>query len=104
LVHSYPSSVNTVANRFQDVNSAVKSIVNSSNDAYRMMRNLVSTMIQSNAEMAAEQEHALVITTNGFQTRMGVVNELVTEAAVSLGNMKDRMVSSKRLHSKMANS
>lgn len=59
------------------------------NDAYRMIRNLVSTMVQSNAEMAAEQEHAISVTTNNLKSSLGGINELVAENEGRLVNIHD---------------
>jgi len=70
----------------------MKSVMSSSGDVYRMMRNLVNTMIHSSAEMAAEHEQALAVTTNTFQSRMRGINELTRTTQQELGSMKDVVV------------
>jgi hypothetical protein len=70
----------------------MKSVMSSSGDVYRMMRNLVNTMIHSNAEMAAEHEQAIAVTTNTFQSRMRRINELAQTTQQDLGTMKDVVV------------
>jgi hypothetical protein len=81
----------------QDVNSAMKSILGSSNDAMRVMSNFVQTMVQGNAEMAAEQQGALEVT-NRFQTRMGDINEMAAETKLAFMAMRSTLVISPRMN------
>ena len=81
----------------QDVNSAMKSILGSSNDAMRVMSNFLQTMVQGNAEMAAEQQGALEVT-NRFQTRMGDINEMAAETKLAFVAMRNTLVISPRMN------
>ena len=54
-----------------------------------MIRNLVSTMVQSNAEMAAEQEHAISVTANNLKFSLGGIKDLLGENEGRLLNMQD---------------
>lgn len=71
----------------------VKSVVAGTNDAYQIIRNLVNTMIQSNAEMASEQEHVIAVSTNNLKTSLGGINTLVAGSEGRLMNMQDAIVS-----------
>jgi hypothetical protein len=82
----------------QDVNSAMKSILGSSNDAMRVMSNFVQTMVQGNAEMAAEQQGALEVVTDRFQTRMGDINALAAETKLGLLVMQSTLVISSQMN------
>jgi len=61
-----------------------------------MIRNLVNTMVHSNAEMAAEQEKAIAATTKNLKISLGGINDLVTSNEGKLANMHDVMVSNSR--------
>jgi hypothetical protein len=74
----------------------MKSILGSSNDAMRVMSNFVQTMVQGNAEMAAEQQGALEVT-NRFQTRMGDINEMAAETKLAFMAMRSTLVISPRM-------
>jgi len=82
----------------QDVNSAMKSILGTSNDAMRVMSTFVQTMVQGNAEMAAEQQGALEVVTDQFQTRMGDVNALAAETKLGLLVMRSTLVISSQMN------
>jgi hypothetical protein len=81
---------------FQDVNSAMKSILNSSNDAMRVMSTFVQTMVQGNAQIAAEHEVALEVATNRFQTRMGGIHAMAEETEIAFAAMRSTLVTSLR--------
>lgn len=56
-----------------------------------MIRNLVNTVVQSNAEMAASQEHALQVATGIIQTRLTSVSDSVAVAGTQI-NTYHRMI------------
>lgn len=79
--------------RLQEANLAVKSIIIGTNDAFRLMKTLLTTTMQANAEMAAEQERALVTTTKTLKTSMGGVHDLVGQAEIGLTGVQGQIVS-----------
>jgi hypothetical protein len=76
----------------QDVNSAMKSILGSSNDAMHVMSNFVQIMVQGNAQMAAEQQGALEVVTNRFHTRMGNINSVAGETELAFMKIRNTLV------------
>lgn len=82
----------------QDVNSAMKSILGSSNDAMRVMSNFVQTMVQGNAEMAAGQQGALEVVTNRFQTRMGNINAMAEKSELAFVTLRNTLVISPQMN------
>lgn len=54
----------------------------------------MQTVLQGNAEMAAEQEKALTTATNSFQRRVGEVNSVISETEASVLVIQDALVSS----------
>jgi len=58
-----------------------------------MLRNLVETVIQSNAEVAAEQEQALMVTTSHAKSQMEDLNQLAAETGASITELKESIVS-----------
>ena len=57
-----------------------------------MVKNLVTTMIQSNAEMAAEQERNLAASKTNFEMSVGDLNQRILETGASLGQFQSVMV------------
>ena len=70
----------------------MKSILSSSNDAMHVMSTFVQSMVQGNAQMAAEQEVALEVATNRFQTRMGDINAMAGETELAFVTMRSTLV------------
>ncbi|KAK8903948.1 hypothetical protein QC760_007385 [Botrytis cinerea] len=66
-----------------DVASALRSILGSTGDIQRVMKNVVDTVLQSNAEMAAAQEQALVATSGNAKSRLENINALAENAESS---------------------
>ncbi|KAJ8062796.1 hypothetical protein OCU04_008054 [Sclerotinia nivalis] len=66
-----------------DVASALRSILGSTGDIQRVMKNVVDTVLQSNAEMAAAQEQALVATSGTAKSRLEDINALAENAESS---------------------
>ncbi|KAG4032619.1 hypothetical protein MFRU_006g00890 [Monilinia fructicola] len=66
-----------------DVASALRSILGSTGDIQRVMKNVVDTVLQSNAEMAAAQEHALMATSGTAKSKLEVINALAGNAESS---------------------
>jgi hypothetical protein len=75
------------------VNLALKSVVGGTNDAYRMLKHLVTTMVQSNAEMVAVQEDTLAVSTKHFETSIRGFNQQVAGAEAGLTDMQRTIVS-----------
>lgn len=85
------STFESVSEDANEASTAMKSILNSSNDAMRTMRAFLHSMVQGNAKMAAEQEQAMVISTGKFETRIGSINEMVGETETTVKLMKDTL-------------
>ncbi|TGO46788.1 hypothetical protein BOTNAR_0565g00050 [Botryotinia narcissicola] len=66
-----------------DVASALRSILGSTGDIQRVMKNVVDTVLQSNAEMAAAQEQALVATSGTAKSKLEKINALAENAESS---------------------
>ncbi|CAD6449326.1 d4c2e595-a039-4705-b477-c40f1496fb1f [Sclerotinia trifoliorum] len=66
-----------------DVASTLRSILGSTGDIQRVMKNVVDTILQSNAEMAAAQERALVATSGTAKSRLEDINALAENAESS---------------------
>lgn len=66
-----------------DVASTLRSILCSTGDIQRVMKNVVDTVLQSNAEMAAAQESALVTTSGVAKSRLEDINALAENAESS---------------------
>ncbi|KAI9640626.1 hypothetical protein NHQ30_010925 [Ciborinia camelliae] len=72
-----------VSSEALDVASALRSILGSTGDIQRVMKNVVDTVLQSNAEMAAAQEQALVATSGTAKSRLENINALAENAESS---------------------
>ncbi|CZR51965.1 uncharacterized protein PAC_01842 [Phialocephala subalpina] len=81
----------SVSDDVQGVGKAINAVRESGNDVMRMFKLSMQTVIQRNAEMAAEQEQALATTTNSFQNRVGAVNAIVGETEASVLVMQDAL-------------
>lgn len=57
------------------------------------MKNVVDTVLQSNAEMAAAQEHALMATTGTAKSKLEVINALAGNAESSFERLTHAIVS-----------
>ncbi|KAB8293793.1 hypothetical protein EYC80_009277 [Monilinia laxa] len=66
-----------------DVASALRSILGSTGDVQRAMKNAVDTVLQSNAEMAAAQKQALMATSGTARSKLEVINALAGNAESS---------------------
>lgn len=62
-------------------------------DLQRMLKNLVDMVIQSNAEMAAEQQKALTINTHGTKSHLESLNSLAVETEATIAEVRQSMVS-----------
>lgn len=71
----------------------VKNSLGSAMDLQRMLRTLVETVVQSNAEMAAGQEQALAITTSRAKSQIEELNILAGETGASIAELKQSIVS-----------
>lgn len=71
---------------------SVNSIKSGAKDADRLVRLLVSTMVQSNAEMAAEQERAISVAAGHLKSNLERVDNLVRDNSLGLANMQDVIV------------
>lgn len=58
-----------------------------------MLKVLIDTVIQSNAEIAAEQEHALAATTDLANSRLTGVNVLAEETYTTMNRLNSAIVS-----------
>jgi hypothetical protein len=54
----------------------------------RMVKVLLKTIVQSNAELAAEQEKALVATTDVANTRISGINALAADTLATVDGLK----------------
>lgn len=80
------------SHRYQGVSYSVKAARGSIVDLERMMQVLLKTVIQSNAEMAAEQQKAAIATTDLAASRMTGLNALAEDTSLTLSYMKDAIV------------
>ena len=71
----------------------MKTMLGSTGDLQRMLKNMVETVLQSNAEMAAGQEQALSITTNRAKSQMKDLSLAAGEAGASISELKESLVS-----------
>lgn len=60
----------------------------------QMMKAFLKTIFQSNEEVAAGQEMALVATTDHAASRMNGINALAEDTSATLNELKDAIVSS----------
>lgn len=77
----------------QDVASSLRSILGNAGDIQRMMKTVVDTVLQSNAEMAAAQEQALVATSGTAKSRLEDINALAQNAESSFERLTFAIVS-----------
>jgi hypothetical protein len=62
-------------------------------DLQRMLKSLVDMVIQSNAEMAFEQQKALSINTHGTKSQLESLNSLAVETEGTMAEVRQSMVS-----------
>lgn len=86
-------SVESLSSDFKEASEYVKSSLGSSIDLQRLLRTLVETVIQSNAEVAAGQEQALAVTTNQAKSQMEDLNILAGETGANIAELKASIVS-----------
>jgi hypothetical protein len=71
---------------------AVKSSLKNTEDLDRMLKGLFQTMAQGNAEMAAEQEHALEVSANYAKLQMQHLNTLTGETGATISELRTSVV------------
>ncbi|KAF8864833.1 hypothetical protein BDZ45DRAFT_494583 [Acephala macrosclerotiorum] len=81
----------SVSDDVKGVGSTINAIRESGNDVMRMFKLSMQTVIQGNAEMAAEQEQALTSVTNSLQQRVGGINVVVGETGASVLAIQDAL-------------
>jgi hypothetical protein len=62
-------------------------------DVEQMLKVLLKTIVQSNAEVAAGQEMALMATTGLATSRMNGINSLAEDTSATLNELKGSIVS-----------
>ncbi|QSZ36144.1 hypothetical protein DSL72_007269 [Monilinia vaccinii-corymbosi] len=77
------STFEIISSEAVDIASALRSVLGSTGDIQRVMKNVVDTVLQSNAEMAAAQQQAFVVTTGTAKSRLEAINALAGNAESS---------------------
>lgn len=76
----------------QEAAATVKNSLSSTLDLERMLRNLVQTVIRGNAEVAAEREQALVLTTSRAKSQIEELSILASDTGASIAELKESIV------------
>jgi hypothetical protein len=76
----------------QSTEDAVKSVLLGTTDAARVVHSLISTILQSNAELAAEQERAITASSQFLKLSIGKISTLVASNEAKVAHIDKAMV------------
>jgi hypothetical protein len=61
-------------------------------DLQRILKNLVNTVMQSNAEIASEQEKAIVASTGSVKSQLESLNTVADETGATIAELREAVV------------
>ncbi|KAG9245100.1 hypothetical protein BJ878DRAFT_541623 [Calycina marina] len=82
-------SMEILSKDFTEAASSIKTSIGSTLDLQRLLRNLVETVMASNADLAASQEQALSATTNRAKAEMEDLNALAGDTGATIAELKE---------------
>ncbi|KAH8601289.1 hypothetical protein B0O99DRAFT_736507 [Bisporella sp. PMI_857] len=82
-------SIDSISTDFKEAASSIKTTIGSTKDLQRILRNLIESLMQSNAEIAASRERALSVTTNRAKSEMEDLSLLAGETGAAIAELKD---------------